>query len=317
MREWVSHTSNIRYWVFCNNPTFWRLDQFIIDGHRVGDWLATQNKHQIRVGDMVLIRVGIQAQPRLPSGIYAICQVIEGVRDGYGAPSEYLSRPFRDKGDRAATVKLRYLATFLDKPLRTETARLKFPELNKKVFRPTGDQNFEISASEFNKITSLLEADPSEWQDGINKEQEDRLEQKLLADTELSATEKAALILARIGQDKFRSNLLSVEKRCRVTGVDDSRLLRASHIKPWRCCDTNEERLDGENGLLLAPHIDHLFDRGYISFENDGLLLLSDAISREQLELLGLKVGSEINVGLFRPTQARYLAYHRANIFLG
>jgi putative restriction endonuclease len=54
----------------------------------------------------------------------------------------------------------------------------------------------------------------------------------------------------------------------------------ASHIKPW-CESTNEERLNGENGLLLTPSIDHLFDRGFISFEDNGELLISDVAHKE------------------------------------
>ncbi len=56
----------------------------------------------------------------------------------------------------------------------------------------------------------------------------------------------------------------ALEQRCRITGVDRPEHLRASHSKPWRDSD-NAERLDGENGLLLTPSIDHLFDRGFIS----------------------------------------------------
>ena len=63
----------------------------------------------------------------------------------------------------------------------------------------------------------------------------------------------------------LESNVLLREQYCRVTGVRETRHLKAGHIKPWRDA-TDGERLDGANGLLLSPHIDHLFDEGYITF---------------------------------------------------
>ncbi len=82
-----------------------------------------------------------------------------------------------------------------------------------------------------------------------------------------------------MGQGKFRANVQSVERACRVTKVERPEHLVASHTKPWRD-STNEERLDGENGLLLTPTIDHLFDKGFISFEDKGDLIVSPVADR-------------------------------------
>jgi hypothetical protein len=60
-------------------------------------------------------------------------------------------------------------------------------------------------------------------------------------------------------------------------------LLIASHIKPWRSCETATERLDGANGLMLTPDVDRLFDRGMISFSDDGAVLVSPALPAEDL----------------------------------
>ena len=84
-------------------------------------------------------------------------------------------------------------------------------------------------------------------------------------DSDLGPTFKEQLVKARRGQGVFRSSVLLSETECRVTGVSDAKHLRASHIKPWRDAN-NSERLNGSNGLLLSPHIDHLFDQGYIIF---------------------------------------------------
>src|SRR5471032_2878361 len=67
---------------------------------------------------------------------------------------------------------------------------------------------------------------------------------------------------------------MRIERACRITGVTREEHLRASHCKPWRD-SSNEERLDGENGLLLTPNADHLFDRGFIGFEDNGDVLVS------------------------------------------
>jgi putative restriction endonuclease len=108
--------------------------------------------------------------------------------------------------------------------------------------------------------------------DGAVRAVDDALEAQVQNDPGLDQTTRRAVVEARRGQGRFRQNVESIELKCRITGVTDPRLLRASHIKPWRSCMTSAERLDGNNGLLLCPNADHLFDRGYISFEDDGQL---------------------------------------------
>jgi hypothetical protein len=91
----------------------------------------------------------------------------------------------------------------------------------------------------------------------------------------LPATEREALISARLGQGLFRTRLMSVWKgRCAVTDIQIPALLRASHIKPWRMSD-NSERLDPENGLLLVANLDAAFDAGLLSFTDTGRMLFS------------------------------------------
>jgi hypothetical protein len=131
----------------------------------------------------------------------------------------------------------------------------------------------------------------------------------------IEETEKSALILARRGQGVFKQRVRSIERRCRLTGVDRIEHLRASHCKPWRDSDDGE-RLDGENGLLLTPSIDHLFDRGFISFENNGRLLVSPVAHRVSLEKMGVPVAERKNVGSFAEGQKRYLEFHRERVFL-
>jgi putative restriction endonuclease len=84
-------------------------------------------------------------------------------------------------------------------------------------------------------------------------------------------------------------------------------------VKPWRD-SSNDERLDGENGLLLTPTIDHLFDKGFISFENDGDLIISPVTDTTSLQRMGIATDREINVGPFSQGQRRFLDYHRDNV---
>jgi hypothetical protein len=98
-----------------------------------------------------------------------------------------------------------------------------------------------------------------------------------------------------------------------VAGVDHLPILRASHIKPWKDA-SNTERLDPFNGLLLSAHVDALFDRGLISFEDDGKLLISRALSRANVSRLAIAPNSKI-VGL-KPQHAPYLAHHRTRCFI-
>ncbi len=133
--------------------------------------------------------------------------------------------------------------------------------------------------------------------------------------TSLAETERQAVVLARRGQGVFKDRVMLIERACRLTGVTRVEHLRASHCKPWRDA-TNVERLDGENGLLLTPSMDHLFDRGFISFDDNGDLLVSPVAHQESLQRMGIDARHAINVGSFAAGQRRYLEFHRENVLL-
>jgi len=117
-------------------------------------------------------------------------------------------------------------------------------------------------------------------------------------DTRIPETTRQAVVLARRGQGLFKQRVMQIERACRLTGVTRVEHLRASHCKPWRD-STNEERLDGENGLLLTPNADHLFDRGFIGFEDNGDVLISPVAHKDSLLRLGLDSDRKLNVGRF------------------
>jgi putative restriction endonuclease len=134
-------------------------------------------------------------------------------------------------------------------------------------------------------------------------------------DKRVSETVRQAVVLARRGQGLFKQRVMQIERACRITGVDREEHLRASHCKPWRDA-TNDERLDGENGLLLTPSADHLFDRGFIGFEDNGDVLISPVAHNQSLERMGLNPSRPLNVGRFSDGQKRYLRFHRENVLL-
>jgi putative restriction endonuclease len=155
-----------------------------------------------------------------------------------------------------------------------------------------------------------------ETQNGPVRRIEDQVEAAINNDTTIDSTEKHELILARRGQGKFRRNVEQIEQCCRLTGVTDRRFLHASHVKPWRLCKTNHERLDGYNGLLLTPTFDHLFDKGYMSFSDEGLILVSARLPEEVRSSLGLPIVQAKNAKAFTDFHKVYLGFHRDNVFL-
>jgi putative restriction endonuclease len=141
---------------------------------------------------------------------------------------------------------------------------------------------------------------------------DDWIETAIQRRTDISSVDRQQLIRARHGQGVYRRNLEKIENACRVTGLLDRRHLRATHIKPWSASE-DSEKLDGCNGLLLSPHIAHLFARGYISFADDGELLLSRHLNPAVLK--SWTVRPSLTVGKFQPQQCQYLEYHRREVF--
>lgn len=127
-------------------------------------------------------------------------------------------------------------------------------------------------------------------------------------------TTKDVLTKIRIGQAQFRKELILSLKRCPITKIDDTRILNASHIKPWFMA-SNPERLDIRNGLLLSPTFDKLFDRGFISFSNDKEILISPTLDLKNIERLHIYSKQKFEE-LPITGREEYLEYHRQKIFL-
>ena len=127
-------------------------------------------------------------------------------------------------------------------------------------------------------------------------------------------TEVERLVVQRVGQDLFREGLIDYwEGRCAITGLTVVELLRASHIKPWSKCSSDAERLDVFNGLLLAPNLDAVFDRGFVTVAADGVVVVSNRLSEADRRVLGLDV--QLRVRALAAGHQDYLRFHRERVF--
>lgn len=129
---------------------------------------------------------------------------------------------------------------------------------------------------------------------------------------QLTENRRKALVLSRRGQGQFRSDLIKLWRRCAVTGCCETRLLRASHLKPWNPSN-HKERLDPFNGLLLAPHLDALLDCGLITFGDDGRILVSARLASDDGECLGIR--STMKLRTVHRRHIPYLKLHRSIVF--
>lgn len=179
----------------------------------------------------------------------------------------------------------------------------------------------EVSSELAHTILKLMGLDEEDFPSVEHIDSQDEIEnaetldgpliKSILENYAISETEKRAIIASRRGQGLFRKRLALFESRCRVSGVSNPCFLIASHIKPWRYC-SNVERLDGENGLFLSPSIDRLFDRNFISFSEQGELIISQLLTVEEQKQFGLDKTKD--VGLFTLRQKQYLAFHRSRL---
>lgn len=132
--------------------------------------------------------------------------------------------------------------------------------------------------------------------------------------TDVAATTRSALVDARLGQGRFRRELMRRwGGACAVTGCNVAAVLRASHCKPWRKSN-NSERLDSNNGLILSANLDALFDVGLISFQDDGAMIIANALNHP--ERIALGIPSDLTR---KPTPKlrAYLQFHREHVFQG
>ncbi len=130
-------------------------------------------------------------------------------------------------------------------------------------------------------------------------------------DLDIKGASKEAFVKIRINQGIFRDRLFQRFGKCCLCGINNQSLLVASHIKPWSVSEPNE-KLDSDNGFLMCPNHDKLFDQGWISFNDSGDIIISSRLSTEDRILLNINNNMKI---FLTEKNKQYLQYHRDNIF--
>ena len=209
-----------------------------------------------------------------------------------------------------------------------ELRSARFPETV--LVRVAGEKSFEVSASDpaildqtagssplkvegYGELYALLRTTAALARTKPNRVAD---EFKKKTATMPKTTEAERMVVQRVGQGLFRGALLDYwQGKCCVTGLDVPELLRASHIRPWAQCETDEQRLDVFNGLLLAPHLDALFDAGLMTVDAAGVVQLSAKLTAERRNALGLN--SDLQAAALRVEHHAYLDFHRMNVWGG
>lgn len=162
-----------------------------------------------------------------------------------------------------------------------------------------GADLYAMVQDEISKVTKLDEKEIKKIEAGLDGEP-------------LKGQERLSIVKMRINQSVFREKLLKKHHACCLCKMDNPALLVASHIKPW-ADSSAEEKLDAENGLLLCPNHDALFDGGYISFADDGKIIISKKLSEKDCMLTNVNPSMKITLS---DKNKKYLAYHRTKVFL-
>ena len=168
-----------------------------------------------------------------------------------------------------------------------------------------GDRMYSIGLKQFRSYKKVESA--------INPSKLDVISMIDSYDT-MKETERVSVVKSRIGQGLFRDSLLEKYNcSCIITGINEKRLLVASHVKPWAVCN-NVERLSSENGLLLSPTFDKLFDSGLITFSENGKLFISSYLQKATIEKLSVADGKIFDLKMTSEL-AHNLQYHQEYIF--
>ena len=297
-------------------PLNWWVNQTQARRHEIDAgylWSDEAILAEARPGDVVFVHSsgGIALLGLVSGAAFAARSVIataerglKGRREGWRVPVHFeeLLRPLRPKDHLTA---LKALLPARRSPLRATG------DANATVYLTRLDENLSALLQRLlgGQVEELLSVAPAL---GSAERADDVAEHALRVRHDLDAGTRKRLVAARRGQGVYRENVERYEHACRLSGLLDRRHLRARHIKPWR--ESNDrEKLDGSNGLLLSPHIDQLFERGLISFSDEGELLVARQLNPAVLPTWGIELPR--HVGAFQPAQASYLLHHRLHVF--
>lgn len=215
-------------------------------------------------------------------------------------------------GVRAVSKEMLTAGT-IEKPL-FEMNRLEYEiAVLKILLNPNFKKKDEIGKRMYSNSLKHLQTCLKELSD---KATEEKFAEKLVSKSPIVETEKDALIKSRIGQGTFKQKIVAkYGGKCVITKIAFARILIASHIKPW-AVSTNEERLDNENGFLLSPTYDKLFDLGLISFKDNGNIIISKLLDSDTLAKVRLEKSQIYDIKATASLRSN-LEYHRDAVFVG
>lgn len=213
------------------------------------------------------------------------------------------TNPAIDKCLKSVSIPIKKKASMVDKNLALVEWKKTVPELanwsNQMVL------NFCFWLSRKNKITNK-----EELCNNAVVEEAQKIEEEI-SSLNVEGASKKAIINVRVNQGTFRDKLLKKYNRCCLCGVENHILLMASHIKPWAESEP-KEKLDVDNGFLMCPNHDRIFDKGYITFDDDGKIIISDRLTEN--DRMFLNVNSRMHIDLTESNK-KYLKFHRENVF--
>lgn len=265
------------------NVNQWNMFEKVKNIGHVEPFLATSS---MNVGDTMLLHVGSQNK-NYESGIYAVGTIVKAPYILENSPQDYCNNKL--------TVNVRIDKINYSHPYITHDECKEF--INQ--FRTA----HKISEEHYALIEERMDMKTDEVIISNIETDADNLQ--------MVGKERETYIKTRVNQSLFRERLLNKYDCCCLCKISNTRFLIASHIKPWADSE-NDEKLDADNGFLLCPNHDALFDSGYISFDDNGNILISEQLG--QVDAIFMNVDKNMKIHL-SDRNKKYLEYHRKNIF--
>jgi len=271
-------------------------------------------KAAIKYRDELLVKLGRTNRARAPrivttllsnntSGIVGVCRAEQHERNGNLSASWQTTYPSLDGKAICKKFSINKNGELNALKLAVEARMYGISEL-------VGSKEYKYTESGINKLIDTY-LDILIYLDSLSDAQSEELF-SIINNKNIVNTKKEDIILGRIGQASFRDRVLRLwGNKCAITGA--TIFLTAGHIKPWKDA-TDKERLDPYNGIPFSPVYDKAFDKGYITFNDDGTIIISSELG-DNIASLGISP-TDVITGL-NPLSYKYLEYHRVNVFRG
>ncbi|AZU64999.1 hypothetical protein CHR53_15540 [Neobacillus mesonae] len=305
--DFAINRSHNNTWIFQGNPTIFDIDKYVANNIYI--WWSLRQEHfanTIAINDEVFLWRS-DGGNRGTGGILAKARVVGLPKDRTDDENAKEYWHSDDWENSYLVVKLEVLEVRIEEGFISRLSLLEHSVLKDLlILRLRQQTNYLISPDHANELQELWKLSNSNMEEVF-----DTNDLWNFIDNEITDTEKEQIIKSRIGQSAFKKALLENEKKCGLCGVRDERFLVASHIKPWSQSN-NQERLDVNNGLLLCPNHDALFDKGFISFDEGGSILVSDRLDEATKVFLNISESMRINLS---GSKRQYMTWHRGNVF--